>query len=48
MGKLKLNSLFELIQKYLVTYLPDVKKYSPNTIRSYKKALSMFLDLSSR
>ena len=44
MGKLKLNSLFELIQKYLVTYLPDVKKYSPNTIRSYKKALSMFLD----
>ena len=44
MGKLKLNSLFELIQKYLVTYLPDIKKYSPNTIRSYKKALSMFLD----
>lgn len=44
MGRLKLNSLFELIQKYFVTYLPDVKKYSPNTIRSYKKALSMFLD----
>lgn len=44
MGRLKLNSLFELIQKYFVTYLPDVKKYSPNTIRAYKKALSMFLD----
>lgn len=44
MGGLKLNSLFELIQKYLVTYLPNIKKYSPNTIRSYKKALSMFLD----
>lgn len=44
MGRLKLNSLFELIQKYFVTYLPSVKKYSPNTIRAYKKALSMFLD----
>lgn len=44
MGRLKLNSLFGLIQKYFVTYLPGIKKYSPNTIRSYKKALSMFLD----
>jgi len=44
MGKVKLNSLFDLIQKYFVTYLPQVKKYSQNTIRSYKKALSMFLE----
>jgi len=48
MGRLKLNGLFELIQKYFVTYLPDVKKYSPNTIRAYKKALSMFLDYAQK
>lgn len=48
MGRLKLNSLFELIQKYFVTYLPNVKKYSPNTIRAYKKSLSMFLDYAQQ
>lgn len=48
MGKMKLNSLFELIQKYFLTYLPSVKKYSPNTIRAYKKALSLFLDYAQK
>lgn len=38
MGRLKLNSLFELIQKYFVTYLPGVKKVQSQHDKSIQKS----------
>ena len=44
MGKLNLNPLFTLIKVYLTHYLPLERKFSNNTIRSYKKALNLLFD----
>ena len=44
MGKLAANRLFALIHDYFMVYLPNVKKYSPNTIRAYQKAMELLLD----
>ncbi len=44
MGKLTPNSLFTLLKDYLTHYLPLERKFSKNTIRSYKKALNLLLD----
>jgi site-specific recombinase XerD len=44
MGKLNLNLLFTLVKDYLTHYLPLERKFSKNTIRSYKKALMLLLD----
>jgi site-specific recombinase XerD len=38
------NSLFGLIHDYLKVYLPNHRRLSPNTIRSYKNCLSQFVD----
>jgi site-specific recombinase XerD len=40
----KLNPLFSLVRDFLTHYLPIERKYSENTIRSYKKALELLLD----
>lgn len=41
---LETNALFVLLRDYFKQYLPKVKKCSPNTIRSYQKAMELFLD----
>lgn len=46
MGKLVLSKLFLLIQNYTQQYLPNERKLSPDTIRSYKSTLSAFLDFA--
>ncbi|MCI8526906.1 MAG: site-specific integrase [Oscillospiraceae bacterium] len=38
------NSLFPLVHDYLKIYLPKQRNVSPNTIRSYRKALEELLD----
>lgn len=40
----KLTPFFSLVHDFLVVYLPNEKKCSPNTIRSYRKALELLLD----
>lgn len=35
--------LFGLIREYLTSYLPDVRRCSPNTIRAYRTVLKQFL-----
>lgn len=44
MGELNKNKLFSLIRDYFKIYLPNVKKYSLNTIRSYQKSMELLLD----
>ncbi|MBQ9002555.1 MAG: site-specific integrase [Eggerthellaceae bacterium] len=39
-----LNPLFRLIHDYLVVHLPEERKMSPNTVRSYRKALELLVD----
>ena len=38
------TSLFSLLRDYLKNYLPKQHKLSPNTIRSYRESLELFLD----
>jgi len=40
----KLSPLFTLVRSYLKHYLPLERKYSQNTIRSYKKVLVLLFD----
>jgi len=40
----KLSHLFALVRNYLKHYLPLERKYSANTVRSYRKSLDMLLD----
>lgn len=40
----QLNPLFTQIRNFLTVFLPEEKKYSTNTIRSYRKALELLLD----
>jgi site-specific recombinase XerD len=44
MGKLKNLSLFEAVKDFLTSYLPKMRKSSPQTIRAYRKALELFFD----
>jgi site-specific recombinase XerD len=44
MGGLGDNKLYSLLHDYFITYLPNVKRYSPHTIRSYQKAMELLLD----
>lgn len=39
-----MNNLFTLVHDFLLVALPQEQKCSPNTIRSYKKALELFFD----
>ena len=39
-----MNNLFTLVHDFLMISLPKERKSSPNTIRSYKKALELLLD----
>lgn len=38
------SSLFPMIKEYFIVFLPTQRKLSANTIRSYKTALTQFLD----
>lgn len=40
--------LFSLVHDYLKIYLPKQRNVSPNTIRSYRKALEELLDYVKR
>jgi len=40
-------SLFHLIHDYLKIYLPKQRNVSPNTLRSYRKALEELLDYTN-
>ena len=42
--KLGNDALFPLIHDFLKVYLPKQRKTSPNTVRSYRKALESLLD----
>lgn len=44
MAKIKETALFTVIHEYFKVYLPNVKKYSPHTIRAYRKSMEMLLD----
>jgi len=44
MGGLNTNKFFLLVRDFFKVYLSAVKKYSPNTIRSYQKSLELLLD----
>lgn len=44
MMKTGANSLFAIVHDYLQIYLPKQRNVSPNTIRSYRKALEELLD----
>lgn len=46
MGKLKLSKLFVLIQNYSLMYLPNERKLSSNTIRSYRYTLVSLLEFA--
>ncbi len=46
MGKVNLSKMFQIIQNYLKKYLPNERKLSPNTIRSYRFALLSLLDFT--
>lgn len=38
------SNLFSLLHDFLLIYLPDQQKVSPNTCRSYRKSLDLLLD----
>lgn len=40
----KVNSLFKLIHDYIKVYLPNQRRLSPNTIRSYREAIELLVD----
>ena len=40
----KLNSLFLMVHRFLMVFLTEEKKCSPNTVRSYRKALELLFD----
>ncbi|MDD3253049.1 MAG: tyrosine-type recombinase/integrase [Lachnospiraceae bacterium] len=47
MGKVKDIELFTLIHDFFKVYLPNQRKSSPHTIRSYQKALDCLLDFAA-
>ena len=40
------KAFYQMIREFLTVYLPKQKAASPNTIRSYRSALNMYLDFS--
>lgn len=40
----RLSPLFSLVHDFFKVYLPNERKYSPNTIRAYQKAMELLLD----
>lgn len=44
MGRIKDETLFQMLHDYLKKYLPDQKCASPNTVRAYREALNQFFD----
>lgn len=48
MGKMILSKMFQLIQDYTQKYLPNERKLSSNTIRSYRFALVSLLDFTKQ
>ena len=40
--------LFRLVREYLTSYLPDVRRCSPNTIRAYRTVLGQFLSFAAK
>ena len=40
--------LFGLVREYLTSYLPDVRRCSPNTIRAYRTVLGQFLSFAAK
>ena len=40
--------LYKTIHDYLEIFLPKMRKCSPNTVRSYRKAISALLDFAAR
>jgi len=42
--KIKDKRLFEILKEYITVYLPLQKKVSPNTVKSYKETLNLYLD----
>lgn len=47
MGKVKDELLFTLLRNFFTIYLPDRRKLSPNTIRSYRTTWNQLLDFVS-
>jgi len=47
MGRLKDEALFRLIHDYLKVYLPDQRCCSPNTVKSYRAALTQLLEYTA-
>jgi len=48
MSPVKDPSLFGLAREFLVSYLPEVRRCSPNTIRAYRTVLNQFLDFAAK
>lgn len=44
MGRIKDETLFQMLHDYLKKYLPGQKCASPNTVRAYREALNQFFD----
>ncbi len=40
------RTFYQMVRDFLTVYLPKQKAASPNTIRSYKAAINMYLDFS--
>lgn len=44
----KNRELYDFVGKYLMVYLPGLKVCSPNTLKSYRESLNMFLEYSAK
>ena len=42
------KEFYEMVRGFLTVYLPKQKAASPNTVRSYRTALNMYLNFSCR
>ncbi|MEC1722097.1 tyrosine-type recombinase/integrase [Schinkia azotoformans] len=42
--KIKDKRLFELLKEYLTVYLPSQKTVSPNTVKSYRETLNLYIE----
>lgn len=42
------KAFFQMVCEFLTVYLPKQKAASPNTVRSYKSAINMYLDYASQ
>lgn len=44
MKKIKSPELYKAIKTFLTSYLPEIQKKSPNTVRSYQAAINLYLE----